>query len=157
MIKNYFSFFNKNLERKIRAKRLLLRLRRLSSNRVYLSNGEFKHTNNSVLINIYMFNRQKHNYILKLRKIYINKLVKKSSKINVNKNVSKRLKSIYEKGLECLKESNSNKYLLIKALNLLEKNKNFKIKCFKSLSNYTESFYKRLLKHSLKNTTILFI
>ena len=43
IIKSFFSIYNKSLERKIRTKRLLLRLRRLSSNRIYLSNGEFKH------------------------------------------------------------------------------------------------------------------
>ena len=63
IIKSFFSVYNKILEKKIRTKRLLLRLRRLSSNRIYLSNSEFKHNNNSVLINIYIFNRQKHNYI----------------------------------------------------------------------------------------------
>ena len=67
IIKSYFSLFNKDLERKMRTKRLLLRLRRLSSNKVYLSKGEFKHTNNKVSINLYMFNRQKYNYLSRIK------------------------------------------------------------------------------------------
>ena len=46
IIKGYFSLYNKGIERKMRTKRLLLRFRRLSSNKIYVSNGEFKHTNN---------------------------------------------------------------------------------------------------------------
>ena len=78
IIKSFFSVFNQSLERKIRTKRLLLRLRRLSSNRIYLSNGEFKHKNNRVLVNIYIFNRQKNNYLSKLRNIYFNNFFTKN-------------------------------------------------------------------------------
>ena len=68
IIKGYFSLFNNVIERKMRTKRLLTRFRRLSSNKVYLSSGEFKHTNNHVLITLYIFNRQKNNYLLALKK-----------------------------------------------------------------------------------------
>ena len=71
IIKSFFSVYNKILEKKIRTKRLLLRLRRLSSNRIYLSNSEFKHNNNSVLINIYIFNIAKFNMLTQLSKKYM--------------------------------------------------------------------------------------
>ena len=48
LIKSYFNLYNYKLEREIRTDRLLLRLRRLSSHKIYVSNGEFKHTNNKV-------------------------------------------------------------------------------------------------------------
>ena len=110
IIKGYFSLYNKRIERKMRTKRLLLRFRRLSSNKIYVSNGEFKHTNNKVVINLYLFNRQKYNYMLALKKLYLrtvfgakqkkifynnsrfNRFVLKKSKLNnlqVNKNNSK--------------------------------------------------------------------
>jgi hypothetical protein len=94
----------------MRTKRLLLRFRRLSSNKIYVSNGEFKHTNNKVVINLYLFNRQKYNYMLALKKLYLrtvfgakqkkifhnnsrfNRFVLKKSKLNnlqVSKNNSK--------------------------------------------------------------------
>lgn len=154
IIKSFFSLYNKSLEGKIRTKRLLLRLRRLSSNRIYLSNGEFKHKNNSVLINIYIFNRQKHNYLSKLKNIYLKKFLTKK---NLNANFIKTLRLIYKKGLDSLKEVNKNKYLLIKALEIVEKNKNYKINTLKSLSNYTVSFYKNLLNLTMKKIRLYFL
>lgn len=68
MIKSYFNLYNRRLELKMRTKKLLLRLRRLSSNKYYISSGGFKHTNNKVCINLYVFNRQKNNYLLSLKK-----------------------------------------------------------------------------------------
>jgi hypothetical protein len=64
IIKNYFSLFNKNLEDKLRTKTRLIRMRsrRYSTNKIYVSNGEFKHTNNKVIVNLYLFNRQNNNY-----------------------------------------------------------------------------------------------
>lgn len=84
LIKSYFTLFNHNVERKIRTEKLLPRFRRLSSNKIYISNGEFKHTNNKVIINLYLFNRQKHNYILALKKLYLKTIFKnkKNSKYN---------------------------------------------------------------------------
>jgi hypothetical protein len=68
LIKSYFNLYNLKLERKIRSSRLLRRLRKLSSNKIYVSNGEFKHTNNKVIITLYLFNRQKFNLDKKIRK-----------------------------------------------------------------------------------------
>src|SRR3954465_14284482 len=68
LIKSYFNLYNLKLERKIRSSRLLSRLRKLSSNKIYVSNGEFKHTNNKVIITLYLFNRQKFNFDKKIRK-----------------------------------------------------------------------------------------
>ena len=109
IIKGFFNFFNEILEKKLRTKKLLLRLRRLSSNRIYLSNGEFKHTNNNVLINIYIFNRQIHNYLFKLKNIYLKKFLKNKS---INKNIIKKLRLINEKSIDYVKKVNNNKYLI---------------------------------------------
>src|ERR1700730_13675791 len=68
LIKSYFNLYNLKLERKIRSSRLLRRLRKLSSNKIYVSNGEFKHTNNKGVITLYLFNRQKFNLDKKIRK-----------------------------------------------------------------------------------------
>ena len=68
LIKSYFNLYNYILERKLRSNRLLHRLRRLSSHKIYISNGEFKHTNNKVVITLYIFNRQKINYDKKIIK-----------------------------------------------------------------------------------------
>jgi len=154
IIKGFFSLYNKGLEKKMRSKRLLLRLRRLSSNRIYLSRGEFKHINNNVSINLYVFNRQKHNYLSKLKNIYLKKILANKK---INTSLIKTLKSIYIKGLDCLKEVNKDKYLLIRALNIVENNKNYKINTFKSLYNYTLSFYKDLLNLTMKKLRLYFL
>ena len=154
IIKSFFNLFNKQLEIKLRTKRLLLRFRRLSSNRIYLSNGEFKHTNNNVLVNIYIFNRQIHNILSKLKTIYLKKFLRRKS---INKNIIKKLNLINKKGLDYIKEINKDKYLLINTLDIVEKNKKYKINIFKSLSLYTESFYKNVLSLTMKKLRLYFL
>lgn len=158
IIKSYFDLYNKRLEAKMRTRRLLLRLRRLSSNKFYISNGGFRHTNNKVLINLYIFNRQKSNYLLTLRKGYLSTFLKETMnrKADINIKLIKRLKLINKKGIEAIKTINSDKYLLIKALNTINKNKKHNINTFKNISKYTEGFYINLIKKSLKKMRIYF-
>jgi hypothetical protein len=85
IIKSYFSLYNYKIEKKIRTKRLSRKFRRLSSNKIYISNGEFKHTNNKIIINLYLYNRQKDNYMLALKKLYL-RTIKKTHKFNLKMN-----------------------------------------------------------------------
>lgn len=176
IIKSYFNLFNRNLERKMRTKRLLLRFRRVTSNRIYISNGEFKHTNNKVLINIYLYNRQKYNYLNKLRKNYLSKMLKRRKvKMNINNiNVRRRkksintkiinnMKAIYKKGMLLLKESNNNKYILV---NILRKNPSLlaakhaehthKINSLRDISRSTVNFYKKTIRISMRKILMYF-
>ena len=157
IIKSYFDLFNNRLEKKMRTKRLLLRFRRLSSNRLFISNGEFKHTNNKVLINLFIFNRQKNNYLLSLKNWYLKAFLinTRLSKRNLNIGLIKRLNLINKKGIKAIKQINEDKYLLIKTLNVLSK-ENYNINKFKNLSIYTENFYRNLLKKSLKKIKMYF-
>jgi len=106
IIKSYFNLFNNKIERKIRRKRLIFRFRSLSSNKIYISNAEFKHTNNKVLINVYIFNRQKNNYILTLKKWYIRNFFKKIYKLNFNLVIKNCLKSLNKKCLLFIRPQN---------------------------------------------------
>ena len=72
LIKSYFSLMNLNLEKKLRTRKLPRRFRRLSKNRIFLGNNEFKHTNNKVMVNLYLFNRQEKNFLIILKKRYNN-------------------------------------------------------------------------------------
>lgn len=144
ILKSYFNLFNNKLERKIRAKRLLLRLRRLSLHKIYISNSEFKHTNNKVLINIYLYNRQKYNYIHKLNNIYIEKMLKKKTR----KNIIDKLKSIQVKGLK--EES------LKKSLNVLN-NRDYRINSSGFISEYITNFYNKVLKISIRRIRMYFL
>lgn len=156
LIKNYFNLYNKHLEAKMRKKRLLLRLRRLSSNRIYISNGEFKHTNNKVIINLYAFNRQKNNYLSILKKQYLKALLPK--KINNSEIVVlvNRLKLMNKKAMDTLKSVKENNNLLAKSLNTIFKNKNSNADSLDHIIKYTNSFYKDFLIKSLKRVKMYF-
>src|ERR1700742_4401973 len=87
-IKNYFYLFNRKIERKIRRKKIYNRHRKLSINRIFLSKGEFKHTNNKVIITLYIF---------KTKVAKILKDLHEKKKINKFKVVSKYVNKFYIK------------------------------------------------------------
>jgi hypothetical protein len=102
LIKRFFNIYNRKLELKIKYDSLFLKRKmkinksRISSNKIYVSNGEFKHTNDKINIDIFIYNRQKYNYYYKLRqmksKLKINFLIKKLQIIKnkasiINKNI----------------------------------------------------------------------
>ena len=140
LIKSYFNLYNLKLERKIRSNRLLRRLRKLSSNKIYVSNGEFKHTNNKVVITLYLFNRQKFN----IEK----KIIKGFYKAWSNQYVlNRRWFLIQAKAIQSIKKWNKKKLVLIDIMESYTKNK--QIIDYKGLSKYIILFYKKLIKKSL--------
>jgi Mitochondrial ribosomal protein (VAR1) len=140
LIKSYFNLYNLKLERKIRSNKLLRRLRKLSSNKIYVSNGEFKHTNNKVVITLYLFNRQKFNID--------KKIIKGFFKAWSNQDVlHKRWLLLEAKALQSIKKWNQKKFVLIDIMEYYIKNK--QILDYKDLSKYIIIFYKKLLKKSL--------
>lgn len=114
-----------------------------------------------MLINLYVFNKQKNNYLLKLKKRYLNKFilntrVEHSDNPNVlssNKLVLlKKLKKISTNGTLALLDFNFFKPKLARILGeLYEKEK---IKNFKVVSKYINKFYKKFVKKSLKRLLI---
>ena len=140
LIKSYFNLYNLKLERKIRSNRLLRRLRKLSSNKIYVSNGEFKHTNNKVVITLYLFNRQKFNIDKKIQKGFY--------KAWLNQDVlNSRWLLIQAKAIQSIKKWNNKKLVLIDIMESYTKNK--QILGYKGLSKYIIFFYKKLIKKSL--------
>ena len=140
LIKSYFNLYNLKLERKIRSSKLLRRLRKLSSSKIYVSNGEFKHTNNKVVITLYLFNRQKFNLDKKIRKSFY--------KAWSNQDVLyKRWQLLEAKALQSIKKWNKKNFVLIDIMESYIKNK--QILDYKGLSKYIILFYKKLLKKSL--------
>ena len=83
LLKSYFFMYSRKLEIKIKSRRLRMRQRRLSTNRILISKAELKHTNDTIVITIYIYNRQKKFYLNKLNKL--DKL-NKTGKINLLKN-----------------------------------------------------------------------
>lgn len=147
IIKAYFSAYNKNVEKFLRTKKFLNRFRKYSSNKIYISKGEFKHTNNKVLINLYIYNRQKLNYISYMKNWYNRYLKKDLNLIFIN-----RLKTINKKGLVTLEKANEKKISILKILNLKAKNTN----SYKNVSNYIDNFYKLVINKSIKKIKTYF-
>ena len=150
LIKSYLNIYNFNIERKMRKARFLKRLRKLSSNRVYGSNAELKHTNNKAIISLYTYNRQKYNYLSILKKRYLNIYFNKK----LRKNLKKRFYLIKYTGLKYLKKTNNAKYNLIKYLYYLKKLKNKNINKIFYIDYYLIKFYKKWVKKSLKITKL---
>jgi hypothetical protein len=153
LIKNYFYLYNTKIEKKIRRKKIYNRQRRLSINRIFLSKGEFRHTNNRVIITLYIYNKQKNNYLQKLKRKYIIRFLNKNNLAKKNK-ISKRLII-----LKKLKKISINTTLTLINVNffkpgiatiLMDLQKQKKINKLKVVSNYINKFYKRYNKRFLK-------
>ncbi len=69
LIKSYFNIYSRKLEKKIRSRRLRMRVRRLSTNRILISKPDIKHTNDKAIVNVYVYNRQKKYYLNKIKRI----------------------------------------------------------------------------------------
>ena len=144
LIKGYFNSYNLDIESELRKERLRHRLMKLSTNKIFVSDGEFKHTNDKVNITLYVYNRQKLNYLLKLKKRYTS-LFKEEKFL-------KKLKLIRKVGLNILEKQKENIKILTNVLPSYYSEvysiqnfyyKNFIIKSLKGLKYYM--VYKQLL------------
>ena len=69
LIKSYFNMYSRKLENKIKSRRLRIRVRRLSTNRILVSRPELKHTSDKIVVTLYVYNRQEKYYINKIKRI----------------------------------------------------------------------------------------
>jgi hypothetical protein len=137
LIKGYFNLYNNKLERRIRNDRLLRRLRKLSSHKIYVSNSQFKHTNNKVVISLYLFNRQRINFIKKFIK---SRFISKGLT-----NLNNVLKFVKIRGMVSLCKANRKKIILTKLFKPYKK----EVLSYKGLSKYITRFYKKLIRKFL--------
>ena len=102
IIKSYFGLFNFNIEKELRTQKLSVRRRKNSKNKIFIGSPEFKHTNNKVVVNLYLFNRQEKSLFIILKKKYngwkklkgldkIKKSLRKKVKVNKKYNLKKRI------------------------------------------------------------------
>jgi len=99
LINSYFNLYNAT---KFNAKRIRLRFKRLSINKIFVSKAEIKHTNYKVIISIFAYNREKIYFENKLKRI------------NILKGLKKRIKILNENYLNILKKVIAEKNLIIK-------------------------------------------
>lgn len=133
LIKSFFILYNLKLERKSRLKRKKKYIyKRFSSNKIFLSEGQFKHTNDLVNITIFFYNKQLLNYKKKITRRY-KKIFKKFI-------LKKKLKLIKKIGLNILYRYRYIKYYMNKTK--IIKNKVISYEEFYTLC------YKRFIKKS---------
>jgi len=148
LIKNYFNLYNLKLEEKIKIKakrnKFQIKLRKISKHKIFLSDGEFKHTNDIVNITIYFYNRQLLNYLYKISKRFNRFLKKKIFKT--------KLLLIRKTGLKYIEEQIRQKDVIFKALASSNYNSDIQKKIFynKIIEEYQNIYYKRFIKKSLK-------
>ena len=132
LIKGYFNSYNLNIESKLRSYRLRRRNRKLSTNKIFLSEGEFKHTNDKVNITLYVYNKQKLNYLSKLRKRYT-RLFNKVRFI-------KKLQLIRSQGMNILSQQQNKSKTLTNVL------PQYNSKVFKIQNIYYKTYIKKSIK-----------
>ena len=146
LIKGYLNSYNLFIEKNLRKERLRRRLRKLSTNRIFVSDGEFKHTNDNVNITLYVYNRQKLNYLLKLRKRYT-RLFKKARFV-------RKLQLIRNVGLNILKQQEQKSKILTNVL------PNYSSKLYSVQNVYYRNFIRksiRRLKYYMYYKQLLYI
>nr|WBP63460.1 ribosomal protein S3 [Cladonia leporina] len=112
IVKSYFNFYSRKLEKNIKSRRLRIKARRLSINKILTSKPQLKHTNDQIIITLYIYNRQKIYYLNKLKRIasldvmdtflpnYLKEEILKSNTGDWASNI--KLKTVKNKGLNIL-------------------------------------------------------
>lgn len=131
LVKGYLNSYNLNIESKLRKKILRHRLRKLSINKIFVSDGEFKHTNDKVNITFYVYNRQRLNYLLKVVNKY--KRLFKSGKL------LRKFKLIRNVGLNIIKQQEKKGKIITSVL------PNYSLK----VSSVQNLYYKYFINKSL--------
>ncbi len=132
LVKSYFNFYSRKLEKKIKSRRLRIRGRRLSTNRILISRAELKHTNDKVVVTIYVYNRQKE--------YYFNKIIRMATINNILSNRIK-IKIIKKKSLKIISRVKKQKKIVWKTLGLFSSNNN------KADNNKFKNYETNYLKH----------
>ena len=172
LITSYLNAYNSKLEDKVRKTKLSDKKKRLSCNKIHVSNGEFKHTNDKVIIVLYTYNRQKYNYLNLLKKnrklLYHNELKEKFFLIKhtvlgyLKKNLDKKNFNIIEKSnlinfyKKWIKKAmrTIKFYLYIKQL-LYINNSKYNYTYLETLKKYLEKIYNKKVEFNLINLKCL--
>ena len=105
------SYFNLNpLSNNKKSSRVQVRFKRLSLNRILVSRAEMKHTNNKVIITVYLYNKNQKFFLYKLKNLYKTFLFRMGKKIPLNIRVSTALGTKKISNSVILKTQKNNGY-----------------------------------------------
>ena len=142
LVKSYFNFYSRKLEKKIKSRRLRIIDRRLSTNRILTSRPELKHTNDKVVVTIYVYNRQKIFYYNKIFGLYTrNNILPNRIKIKIIKKKSLKIKSRVKKQKKLAWKTLDLSFSKINNNNKLDNNK---------FKKYETSYLKHYVLKSLR-------
>jgi len=133
LIKCYFNLFNPQVEKKIS---LGIKQRRFSVNRIFVSKANIIHTNSNIIINIYIYNRQK--------KYIYNKLNKINNLLQLND--TKLLKKIKLEGENIIAQVNKENKLLSEIIEI----GNYNI-----FNGFKERLFEDFIKKSLEKEMLI--
>lgn len=114
LVKSYFNL--SPLYNNKKSSRVQVRFKRLSLNRILVSRAEMKHTNNKVIITVYLYNKNQKFFLYKLKTLYKTFLFRVCKKIpslalNVGQGLASHTKSTANSnGLFALKTVKKNPY-----------------------------------------------
>lgn len=160
LVKSYFNFYYQGLK----SKKIPIRYRRLSLNKILISKAELKHTSSKVTVTLYIYNAEKAFWTLKLKKLIKAYFTPKNINTSVidlfndinlfKKGVSlidylEELKSILKSDVNLKKKYNLESYLkIINEMIIISKKDNITNKNLNKI--YTESLRKILIGKEIK-------
>lgn len=149
LIRSYFSLFSRLLEKKAKLSHLRIWMRRSSLIRILVSKAEIKHTNDKIVINLYVYNRQRVFYLNKIN-ILRKKMLRFSGKISYDskfKLITKKSSALLHK----IKYLNANLLTSLRGKTILYKySKNITRKLI-NISFLTEKLYLSLKRNLFLN------
>lgn len=161
LIRSYFNLYNNKLRKKIRkhgSKRFEIRKSRRLMNKIFIGKPELKHSNDNIVITIYVYNAEKKYLINKMQKlaaIYKINTLKNFNKLNYNKlkfNKINKAKALYLKKTKKASvdiKSKLDKYK--KSFYILKRIKTKKIyENFFYIDQYEKYFFKIYVKKFLR-------
>lgn len=92
LIKSYFNL--SPLFKGKKSKRVQIRFKRLSLNRILVSKSEMKHTNDKVIITVYLYNKNRKFFIYKLKNLYKTFILKIPSLNSSTKKITSKQSSL---------------------------------------------------------------
>lgn len=153
LIKSYFNL--SPLYNNKKSSRVQVRFKRLSLNRILVSKAEMKHTNNKVVITVYLYNKNKKFFMYKLKNIYKTFLFRMRNKIpSLSLNVGQSLISQTNNTASALA---SNKSDSLKTMRSNLKNNGYKTlgtTTKKTLSKFSSKRLKKNSRDSTNTTTV---
>lgn len=132
-----------------KSKRVEIRFKRLSLNKILVSKAEVKHTNNKVIVTVYLYNRNKKFFLYKLKNLYMAKA------LSLNNTAKGPVKALSETNpiLEVNYLKRKLKFISLRAVKLINKAKKHQNLLFKTLYwdnnnflHYKNKYYKNFIK-----------